>query len=89
VILLYGFFINLNNFGMDQNYIQRYHTAKSTKEAAKVGMVVRVFVRAGIVPVFHHRLVPVCLLQPASGYCDATLKHQVAVERLPVTASAC
>src|SRR5476649_2163353 len=35
VILLYGFFINLNNFGMDQNYIQRYHTAKSTKEAKK------------------------------------------------------
>lgn len=35
VVLFYGFFINLNNFGMDQNYIQRYHTAKSTKEAAK------------------------------------------------------
>lgn len=35
VILLYGFFINLNNFGMDQNYVQRYHTASSEKEAAK------------------------------------------------------
>lgn len=35
VILLYGFFINLNNFGMDQNYIQRYHTADSEKGAAK------------------------------------------------------
>lgn len=35
VIFLYGFFINLNNFGMDQNYVQRYHTAKSPKEAAK------------------------------------------------------
>jgi SSS family solute:Na+ symporter len=35
VILLYGFFINLNNFGMDQNYIQRYHTAVSEKQAAK------------------------------------------------------
>src|SRR5664279_3854871 len=34
VILLYGFFINLNNFGMDQNYIQRYHTAASEKKAA-------------------------------------------------------
>ena len=32
VILLYGFFINLNNFGMDQNYIQRYHTAKNLKD---------------------------------------------------------
>jgi SSS family solute:Na+ symporter len=35
VILFYGFFINLNNFGMDQNYIQRYHTATSTKQASK------------------------------------------------------
>ncbi|WP_462255016.1 sodium:solute symporter family protein [Ferruginibacter sp.] len=35
VVLLYGFFINLNNFGMDQNYIQRYHTASSEKQAAK------------------------------------------------------
>lgn len=35
VVLLYGFFINLNNFGMDQNYIQRYHTAISEKQAAK------------------------------------------------------
>jgi Na+/proline symporter len=35
VVLLYGFFINLNNFGMDQNYIQRYHTARSAKQAGK------------------------------------------------------
>lgn len=34
VVLLYGFFINLNNFGIDQNYVQRYHTARSEKEAA-------------------------------------------------------
>jgi SSS family solute:Na+ symporter len=35
VVLLFGFFINLNNFGMDQNYVQRYHTARSAKQAAK------------------------------------------------------
>jgi SSS family solute:Na+ symporter len=35
VIFLYGFFINLNNFGIDQNYVQRYHTAKNEKEAAR------------------------------------------------------
>ncbi len=34
VVLLYGFFMNLNNFGMDQNYVQRYHTTGSAKEAA-------------------------------------------------------
>lgn len=35
VILFYGFFINLNNFGMDQNYVQRYHTASSKKQAVR------------------------------------------------------
>jgi SSS family solute:Na+ symporter len=35
VVLMYGFFINLTNFGIDQNYIQRYHTAQNTKDAAK------------------------------------------------------
>jgi solute:Na+ symporter, SSS family len=35
VILLYGFFINLSNFGIDQNYVQRYHTARSEREATR------------------------------------------------------
>jgi solute:Na+ symporter, SSS family len=35
VVFLYGFFMNLNNFGVDQNYVQRYHTTISPKEAAK------------------------------------------------------
>lgn len=35
VIFLYGFFINLNNFGIDQNYVQRYHTARNEKEASR------------------------------------------------------
>lgn len=34
-VFLYGFFINLTNFGVDQNYIQRYHTAPNNQEAAK------------------------------------------------------
>lgn len=35
VVLIYGLFINLQNFGIDQNYIQRYMTASSEKEARK------------------------------------------------------
>ncbi|MBQ8060849.1 MAG: sodium:solute symporter [Bacteroidales bacterium] len=35
VVLVYGIFINLQNFGIDQNYIQRYMTARSTKEAVR------------------------------------------------------
>lgn len=35
VIFLYGFFINLNNFGIDQNYVQRYHTAPTERHASR------------------------------------------------------
>ncbi|QDV24676.1 sodium:solute symporter [Aureliella helgolandensis] len=34
-VLLYGTFINLQNFGIDQSYVQRYITAKSEREAVK------------------------------------------------------
>jgi SSS family solute:Na+ symporter len=34
VVLFYGFFMNLNNFGVDQNYVQRYHTASNAKQAS-------------------------------------------------------
>ena len=33
VCLIYGIFINLQNYGIDQNYVQRYHTAKSLRAA--------------------------------------------------------
>ena len=35
VVLIYGLFINLQNYGIDQNYIQRYMTASSEREAKK------------------------------------------------------
>lgn len=35
VILVYGLFINLQNFGIDQSYVQRYHAARSEREADK------------------------------------------------------
>ena len=38
VVLIYGIFINLQNFGIDQNYIQRYMTASTEKEAKKSAM---------------------------------------------------
>ncbi len=49
VILLYGFFINLNNFGMDQNYVQRYHAAKSARQAASsIWLCVWIYVPASL-----------------------------------------
>lgn len=35
VVFWYGMAINLQNFGIDQNYVQRYHTARSDAEAKK------------------------------------------------------
>ena len=31
VCMIYGIFTNLQNYGIDQNYVQRYHTAKNMK----------------------------------------------------------
>jgi len=35
VVLANGVVMNLNNFGIDQSFVQRYHTARSDREAAK------------------------------------------------------
>jgi SSS family solute:Na+ symporter len=35
VMVLYGLFINLQNYGIDQNYIQRYMTTRTQKEAQR------------------------------------------------------
>lgn len=35
VVLVYGLFINLQNFGIDQSYVQRYHASRSLHEAKK------------------------------------------------------
>ena len=35
VVLLYGIFTNLQNFGIDQTFVQRYRAAKSDREAGK------------------------------------------------------
>lgn len=80
VVLLYGFFINLNNFGMDQNYIQRYHTATSAKAAAKsIWLWVWLYVPASLL----FFVIGSCLF----AYYDVnpqlieTIKQQVAIER--------
>ncbi|MFT5407701.1 MAG: SSS family solute:Na+ symporter [Verrucomicrobiales bacterium] len=35
VVLVFGLFINLTNFGIDQNYIQRYHAAENEAAAKR------------------------------------------------------
>jgi SSS family solute:Na+ symporter len=87
VVLLYGFFINLNNFGMDQNYVQRYHTASSAKQAAKsVWLCVAIYVPAS----FLFFIIGSCLYAYYSVHPEIieVIKHQVAIEKLPSTATA-
>ncbi|MFD2287700.1 sodium/solute symporter [Pedobacter petrophilus] len=86
VVLLYGFFINLNNFGMDQNYIQRYHTASSGKAASNsIWLCVCLYIPASLL----FFIIGSCLFAYYEVNPDliASIKHQVALERLPLNAS--
>lgn len=86
VILLYGFFINLNNFGMDQNYVQRYHAARSPKEAARsVWLCVWIYVPASLL----FFIIGSCLYAyyQVNPELLTIVKEQAARERLGITAS--
>lgn len=86
VILLYGFFINLNNFGVDQNYVQRYHTAASTAQAQRsIWICVAMYVPASLL----FCIIGSCLYSYYSIHPELTeiIKHQVAVEKIGSGAS--
>ena len=87
VVLLYGFFINLNNFGVDQNYVQRYHTATSAKQAAKsIWLCVQVYLPASLLFfVIGSALYAYYQVHPE---LIETVKLKVAAERLPLSATA-
>lgn len=82
VVLLYGFFINLNNFGMDQNYVQRYHTTTSAKDAARsIWLCVYLYVPISLV----FFILGSCLYTYYEVHPDLLndVRYQVASERLP------
>ena len=86
VILIYGFFINLNNFGMDQNYVQRYHTASSSKSAAKsVWLCIYLYLPISLM----FFIIGSCLYAyyEVNPSLIDSLKNQVAIEKLPANAS--
>lgn len=85
VVLLYGFFMNLNNFGMDQNYVQRYHTASSAKEANKsVWLCVWIYVPVSLL----FFIIGTCLFVYYQQQPELlqTIKLQAAAERLHLPA---
>ncbi len=86
VVMLYGFFINLNNFGMDQNYVQRYHTASSAKEASKsVWLCVWIYIPASLL----FFIIGTCLYAyyQINPEMIEPVKLQAAAERLGAAAS--
>ncbi|GAB1464432.1 sodium:solute symporter family protein [Pedobacter sp.] len=86
VVMLYGFFINLNNFGMDQNYVQRYHTASSAKEASKsVWLCVWIYVPSSLL----FFIIGTCLyaFYQVNPELIEPIKLQAAAERLGASAS--
>jgi SSS family solute:Na+ symporter len=87
VILFYGFFMNLNNFGMDQNYVQRYHTAVDQKQAVKsVWLCVMLYVPASLL----FFLIGTSLFAYYQVHPEwiASVKQQVAIENLGSQAGA-
>lgn len=86
VVLLYGFFINLNNFGMDQNYVQRYHTTTSRAEAAKsLWLCVKLYLPASLLFfVIGASLYAYYQVHPE---LSEGIRMQAAAERLPLGAT--
>lgn len=80
VIFLYGVFINLTNFGMDQNYVQRYHTAPNQAEASKsVWLCVKLYIPISLL----FFIIGTCLYAyyDVNPHLITTVKEQVITEK--------
>jgi len=87
VVLFYGFFINLNNFGIDQNYVQRYHTAKNSRQASR-SLWICVFCYVPVSLLFFVIGSSLYAYYQVNPALIESVKHQVALERLPLHATA-
>lgn len=95
VMLLFGLFINLTNFGIDQNYVQRYHAAHDDAAARRsvwIGALLYVPVSAlffliGSLLFSYYEASPALLQELRSahpeGFADQVLPHFIA-HKLPV-----
>jgi SSS family solute:Na+ symporter len=91
VVLVYGLAINLQNFGIDQGYIQRYHAAPSVAEARQSvwlgGLLYlpasAIFLLIGTALFAFYAAYPDRLPMDAAARADAVFPHFIATE-LPV-----
>lgn len=87
VVLFYGFFINLNNFGIDQNYVQRYHTATNSRQASR-SLWICVFCYVPVSLLFFIIGSSLYAYYQVNPQLIESVKHQVAMERLPLQSTA-
>lgn len=92
VVLLYGVFINLNNFGIDQSFVQRYHAARDEKAAARsvwtgallyVPVAAIFFLIGSLLFSFYHaspELLEPLVAQYSDGHADKVLPHFIATQ---------
>jgi SSS family solute:Na+ symporter len=96
VVLVYGLFINLQNFGIDQNYIQRYMASRSDRAAKRSALsggllyipvsLLFLFIGTALFSYYHSgaAILPEALQDPDSG--DKIFPHFI-VTQLPAGVS--
>ena len=95
VVFLYGVFINLNNFGIDQSFVQRYHAARDEKAAARsvwtgallyVPVAALFFLIGSLLFSFYHaspELLEPLVAQYPYDHADKVLPHFIATQLPP------
>ena len=95
VVFLYGVFINLNNFGIDQSFVQRYHAARGEKAAARsvwtgallyVPVAALFFLIGSLLFSYYHaspELLKPLVAQYPDGHADKVLPHFIATQLPP------
>jgi len=83
VVLFYGIVANLKNFGIDQSFVQRYHTARDERAAGRsVWMAALLYIPISLLFLF----IGTCLFayanHPSQGELLGQVKRHVAAERL-------
>ncbi len=83
VVLFYGIVMNLNNFGIDQSFIQRYHTARSDREAARgLWLGALLYLPISLVFFFIGTALFAYYQNPTNRYMLDEVKGRVAAEKL-------
>ena len=83
VVLFYGIFANLKNFGIDQSFVQRYHTARSEKAAGRsVWMAALLYMPISLLFLFIGTCLFATYSHPDNRELLDEVKARVAAERL-------